>query len=422
MKMTRLLAPFAALIAALALTACGGGGGGGSPTSNSSSPSSPGPASSPTPALAANQQLITITQPVFNNAPNQPMTSVTICVPGTSTCQTINNILIDTGSSGLRLQASALNSTFAALAPATASGGGSLAECVEFGSGYTWGSVRMLDVKLASETASNIPVQIAGDSVGPVPTSSCTGMTAMDTPSDMGSNGILGVGNLAEDCPSCTASTGGPTSYYSCTSPSAACAPDLTPTASQVVNPVAHFASDNNGVVLQFPSVATTAPATLGTLTFGIGTQSNNQLGSAKIFTTQPFTNFFSSNLNGTSSPYTFLDSGSNSYALPNTGLPLCGSTQWLCPATTWVMTGLLQGVNGTNETVNFDIVSEQTLAASGNWVMNSLGANSTQTGNLSFGSGPFVDLGLPFFFGRTVYTAIQSRSTPGGTGPYVAF
>jgi hypothetical protein len=29
---------------------------------------------------------------------------------------------------------------------------------------------------------------------------------------------------------------------------------------------------------------------------------------------------------------------------------------------------------------------------------------------------------GLPFFFGRTVYTAIENKDTPGGQGPYVAF
>jgi hypothetical protein len=29
---------------------------------------------------------------------------------------------------------------------------------------------------------------------------------------------------------------------------------------------------------------------------------------------------------------------------------------------------------------------------------------------------------GLPFFFGRNVYTAIEGRSTPGGAGPYFAF
>ncbi|WP_309491358.1 DUF3443 family protein [Trinickia mobilis] len=32
------------------------------------------------------------------------------------------------------------------------------------------------------------------------------------------------------------------------------------------------------------------------------------------------------------------------------------------------------------------------------------------------------MDLGLPIFLGRTVYTAIQDRPTPRGNGPYVAF
>ena len=35
--------------------------------------------------------------------------------------------------------------------------------------------------------------------------------------------------------------------------------------------------------------------------------------------------------------------------------------------------------------------------------------------------SGSF-DWGLPFFFGRNVYTAIAGQNTPGGIGPYVAF
>lgn len=31
-------------------------------------------------------------------------------------------------------------------------------------------------------------------------------------------------------------------------------------------------------------------------------------------------------------------------------------------------------------------------------------------------------DWGLPFFYGRHVYTAIYGQSTPGGTGPYWAY
>ena len=30
--------------------------------------------------------------------------------------------------------------------------------------------------------------------------------------------------------------------------------------------------------------------------------------------------------------------------------------------------------------------------------------------------------LGIPFFFGRNVFTAIEGQTTPGGTGPYFAY
>ena len=39
---------------------------------------------------------------------NEPCVSVTVCVPGTSTCQTIDHLLLDTGSTGLRIFSQAL--------------------------------------------------------------------------------------------------------------------------------------------------------------------------------------------------------------------------------------------------------------------------------------------------------------------------
>src|SRR5512140_1262077 len=39
---------------------------------------------------------------------NEPCVSVTICVPGTSQCQTVPNVLLDTGSTGLRVFKKAL--------------------------------------------------------------------------------------------------------------------------------------------------------------------------------------------------------------------------------------------------------------------------------------------------------------------------
>ncbi len=52
------------------------------------------------------------------------------------------------------------------------------------------------------------------------------------------------------------------------------------------------------------------------------------------------------------------------------------------------------------------------TLFATGNYAFNNLAG----TGN------GYFDWGLPFFFGRRVFTAIANRATPAGLGPYYAF
>ena len=83
MKLNKI--PFLILVLAL-VAGCGGSGG--------SSSSSSG-----TPVTTGNNVLsITVNGPGLNNSyANEPCASVTICTPGTTTCQTINDILLDTG-------------------------------------------------------------------------------------------------------------------------------------------------------------------------------------------------------------------------------------------------------------------------------------------------------------------------------------
>ncbi|HET7100552.1 MAG TPA: DUF3443 family protein, partial [Terriglobia bacterium] len=78
----------------LALVGCGG--------SSSSSSSS----TTPTPGTTNNTQAIEVNLGPANDYPNGVFTTVTICVPGTSTCQDIPDVLVDTGSEGLRLLSS----------------------------------------------------------------------------------------------------------------------------------------------------------------------------------------------------------------------------------------------------------------------------------------------------------------------------
>ena len=118
------------LLAALAAISCGGG-------SDSSS------GTTTTTTQATNEVAVTVNSGPNGNAINTLYTTVTLCVPGTSTCQTIDNIQVDTGSYGLRVLASVLTLN---LSVATATDGNSLVECTQFVDGYSWGPVATADL------------------------------------------------------------------------------------------------------------------------------------------------------------------------------------------------------------------------------------------------------------------------------------
>jgi hypothetical protein len=72
-------------------------------------------------------------------------------------------------------------------------------------------------------------------------------------------------------------------------------------------------------------------------------------------------------------------------------------------------------GTNGTSGTVTFIVGNGDTLVSSGNFAFSNLGGpGGGRTSGFLFG--------IPFFYGRVVYTAINGASTPGGTGPYFAY
>src|SRR5271156_4148689 len=114
-----------------------------------------------------------------------------------------------------------------------------------------------------------------------------------------------------------------------------------------------------------------------------------------------------------------FLDSGSNAiYFLDSrtTGIPTCTDLSfWYCAASTTNFSATNEGANGATGTFNFSIGNADTLTSK---LTNGVAAD---LGGPGFGPGTF-DWGLPFFFGRNVYTAIEGRSTPGGQGPYWAY
>jgi hypothetical protein len=410
---TTSIARVGALAIVLALAACGGGGGSSnsapSGSSASSAPTTPPVSVAPWPP-AANAVALVADQGIYGTAVNTPFVDVTICVPGSSTCQVIDHVMVDTGSYGLRLAASALNAQVG-LPAVTAPSGAPMAECAGFVSGFAWGSVRRADVRIGGETALGVPVQVVDDKAAPY---SAIPVACSNTGPNMsvgnGAKGILGVGFLSQDCGAhCTASTA-PNVYYACTA-TGSCASSLAPLTSQVTNPVAMFATDNNGVVISMPDVPLGgASRATGLLVFGIGTAANNQLGSAQLYTagaTGSFTTVYKGKtLSG------FIDSGSNGIFLHDADIPSCAGGGFYCPPSPLPLSATLTGANGATKEIPFQIESVATLPRST--------AAAHLAGDLGLSNS--FDWGLPFFFGRTVFVAMQGASTPWGVGPYWAF
>jgi hypothetical protein len=352
---------------------------------------------------------------------NTLFTTVTICVPGSKTeCQTIDHIQVDTGSFGLRVLASVLTLTLPGVA---ASDGNALLECTQFVDGYSWGPVATADMTIGGESASSLPVQVIGSASFPNVPSDCSSVgPAEDTVAQFGANGIIGIGVFAQDCGAGCAGTADNGFYYSCSATT--CAPIAAPLNTQVLNPIPLFATDNNGSIIELPSVPSPGEATLtGSLIFGIDTESNNASGTQTVLDLDPSAGEFTTVFGGATGALTasFLDTGSNGLYFNDTGITQCtGSnyTNFYCPATSQNFSATLQGASGAGSTsVSFTVGNAETIGDDNPTYL----VLPTLAGTY-LGTTPTFDWGLPFYYGRRVATAIQGYTTSAGTGPYVAF
>ena len=402
----KLFFPMLVALAAMALAGCGGSGG---------SSSSSGGGNTPPPVN--NTQPIAVNAGPANNSANAAFTSVTVCNPGTATCTTVPDVLVDTGSTGLRILRSALNLT---VTNSSDGSGNPLAACAQFVDGsFAWGSVAKADIQLAGEIASSVPIEVIADpSVPNIPTACSNGGANLNTVTALAANGILGVGLFAQDCgPGCA--PGGvtpiPPVYFSC--PSSGCVATTMALASQLQNPVHLFPQDNNGILLALPTVPASGAATLaGSMIFGIGTQSNNALTGVTVYTTDQVGNF-STIFNNQTFSKSFIDSGSNGIFfldVASTGIPICAkpNASFYCPASTQNLTATNKGLNGNSAPVPFSIANADQLFTTHDSAFINLGGPNP---------GAF-DWGLPFFYGRNVFVAIEGQSTSGGTGPFWAY
>jgi hypothetical protein len=161
-------------------------------------------------------------------------------------------------------------------------------------------------------------------------------------------------------------------------------------------------------------------------MVFGVGTEANNAVGSATIYALDENGNF--PNVIFNNSPYAsdaFLDTGSNALYVSDAqtlGVLNCTDNPYYCPSSTLPLSLTLYGANGTSATVVLNLANSDTLFGNnpGFAAFNNLGGDS---GNGL--STDYFDLGLPFFFGHSVFVGIAGTAVPNSVSApngYVAF
>ena len=377
---------------------------------------------------------------------NVPYVTVRVCNPGsTSACVTVDHVLLDTGSYGLRVLKSALPGLTlppVAMAANTATGtaAGNVAECYPFVISAVWGPLVTADVQIGGEQALNIAVHVIDDGspTSPAVPAACTSSGGLaNSASQLQAHGILGIGVVGVDCGlTCEsiAAQGMTAVYYTCPTSGAGCSPAAVPSAVQVQNPVAKFERnsngtwDNNGTMIVMPALPDLGAVTArGRLVFGIGTQTNNQLPAManlyELVVDPTRTDYLSVSVLVGSRSYaqSYIDSGANGLFFEDTALPrVCtvnGGVQgeWYCPASTSRRPATLTDKAG-RVSPAFDLV-----VANADTLFNT---GAVAFGNLAGSVGQGADtvaLGLPFFYGRTVYTAIWGGSLS-LNGPWYSF
>ena len=424
----------------LLLSACGGGDGGDSAPTGNTGGGSPAPTLSNFTTVTVDAGPAALAEgPNGYAQTNVGYVSVTLCAPGTSTCQTIDHVEVDTGSVGLRIASGALNTTLLAALPLQNNGGVPVGECYGYVDGYAFGSVRVADFQVGGETVTAMPFQLIGDS-GPFATApgSCSagGGTNLNTIQALGANGVLGIGVTTTDCGAACAAAGGSSAaiYYSC--PTTGCVAIIGRAAAasapfqQLPNPVAAMAIDNNGVILSLPAPPSSGAVSLtGTLYFGIGTQTNNALKATSVLPTTTSVSARGPGLitvlyNGQTLNQSTIDSGSNLYIFVDSTITACPDSSeagYYCPGSPLTLSPSVRTPTGSSAAATFTLNNAASLLSTPYAALPGIGGNPDLFSNFLPYPNSF-DFGLPFFYGRDVYTAIEGRTAGGTVGPYFAF
>ena len=335
---------------------------------------------------------------------NRMVVSVTVCEPGTDRCATIKDVMVDTGSTGLRLEASAVPS-WPALPKFTGPGGTRLAECLRFVHDTAWGPLYRADVRLGGLMAKALPLQVIDDVGGPQP-AACPRSDLRPT-----SNGTLGVSQHLYDCQgACEQRADAPGTFVEDGTAWLPVQGTVEP-AYRLPNPVSYLVGHDNGIVIELPSPPDGgARDVAGTLTFGVGTAENNRLGTSGILRLDAvgrFTTVFG----GKSYPASYIDSGTETYVLHDDSLPRCQGMTWAyCAEPRLFLDAEMVGRDEKRIPIGFAIGNYQARREQ------PAGASDDVAEAAEARSEGFV-WGAPFFLGRRVSLVMDGKGVPGIPG-----
>ncbi|MCW6507443.1 DUF3443 family protein [Lichenifustis flavocetrariae] len=343
---------------------------------------------------------------------NRLVVSITLCEPGTDRCATVDDIMVDTGSTGLRLEASALPSEFR-LPPFLGPDGKSLAECLRFVHDDAWGPLFRADLRIGGMTVPGLPIQIIADDPRPCP-DGCPISTAKPT-----SNGTLGIGPHLLDCQGDCLQDPSRPGVFEQEGGSWRPIRGSVPAASRLPNPISLFPNHRNGVVFDLPAVpARDTNEIVGTLTFGVGDAANNGIGDARIVRMDE--NGLFTTLYGTAAfAASYIDSGTETYILADDHLPRCAGMSWaFCVSPERTFAATMVGFDGMHVPITFKVGDYRSALDHhvGAWDGFAEAANAL--------SQAFV-WGAPLFLGRRIALVFDGMEVDGlkrTQGPLYAF
>jgi hypothetical protein len=125
--------------------------------------------------------------------------------------------------------------------------------------------------------------------------------------------------------------------------------------------------------------------------------------------------------------PFSFIDSGSNGYFFDDSTITQCtgASVGLYCPSTTQARSATMlpfnSSINPVSHVYSFTIVDVNSVTGFAADDVGGPSGTCTASGCTCPTFGCSFDWGLPFFYGRKVFTALENTTINGNAGPFFA-